>query len=43
MKLDSGEEKSVLAGIRIETVDKSERAEATGGWKVIGLLITGKR
>jgi hypothetical protein len=30
-----------LAGIGIEAVDeKSERAEAMGGWKVIGLLIT---
>jgi hypothetical protein len=38
------EQRSVLAGIRIEAVDdKSERAEAMGGWKVIGLLITGKR
>jgi hypothetical protein len=32
-----------LIGIRIEAGDeKSERVEAMGGWKVIGLLITGK-
>jgi hypothetical protein len=38
------EQRSVLAGIGIEAVDeKSERAEAMGGWKLIGLLITGKR
>jgi hypothetical protein len=43
MKLDSREQKSLLAGIGIETVDQSERAEAMGGWRVIGLLITGKR
>jgi hypothetical protein len=36
-------QKLVLAGIGIETVDKSERDEAMGGWRVIGLLITGKR
>jgi hypothetical protein len=33
-----------LIGIRIEEGDqKFERAEAMGGWKVFGLLITGKR
>jgi hypothetical protein len=33
-----------LAGIGIEAGDeKYERAEAMGVWKVIGLLITGKR
>jgi hypothetical protein len=44
IKLDSENRVSVLAGIRIEAGDdKSERTEAMGGWKVIGLLITDKR
>jgi hypothetical protein len=33
-----------LIGFRIEAGDqKFEKAEAMGGWKVIGRLITGKR
>jgi hypothetical protein len=35
---------SVLTGIRIEEGNQMfEKAEAMGGWKGIGLLITGKR
>jgi hypothetical protein len=38
MKLDSGNRDQYEAGD-----EKSERAEAMGGWKVIGIPITGKR